>query len=1042
MRWDNEKPYLRYGGGCLGLDKPTNTLLVQTLNPQQLLGQLRINTNQPEISVPDEQWEGKGVPMEYDSSEVCKSSEHSPKQADELVMQLPASWGQVDRSVIIDNTNNEQTAEPTSVGKSMPEGRRTSGRGSMSHRNIARRGRPFVSLTFQGSRIFRDPTDPDGIHDTITPHHGGCKRKFADSPGISEGSDSDESENAPGVQGILGGALRSSKRLATLLSIKEFQAGRLVDEQPEDQAEMESNLKLLASRLAESGSRDSSSLTESSKSPSPISIPAPTPASFLLKPITRSELECRHVLHPRHPPSKSVKKYVPPIPRRSGRLLRKDTKDPEIREGQPPILEMKNWNTEQSDSDYSSVSRTGTQEESFLANPLLSPLLSSPPVVPTQLLPTPSESPPHHLENLEVGDMIVDQAVNQESSWDEELCSSSGPVTLSAASTALVELVFRRLNYLAPSAINPRYSTRPVDELLDQFFETSTLPIRPRFDLYLALRQKSAPELRKILAQLPLSEIAGDSSSESGESVSGATPQEKIFSGKINNENIPHSTVDNWDAIVESALWHQERASPVVQGSNATDTTSNASDGSEDVDQLDSDSMDTSLSSSVDAEEIGDDEILIFDGERYVPVDLASTPPQHTSSSTMPTSTSPFPTQVNSSSVEEPEAPRTIQYYEKKTNRADPWGHREAGAWFIYAHGNDSEPVLQPGLAQVPAPSGHPVWCAQNNAPIIKYYFTTEFQGTLDNHPLKIWDNQMLCFSQGSPDPTDPTRRLMEPFVEGSNLIRRTIVQAEDWEGLPDTLPRREVQDKVWRALKVWRSSSKARTQTYSPLNLSQLTSTHRTNKDNPAYWRDQPFGDPTADSFFTDFYPNPYAHSNDSIAFNPWNPQIIALRQARHFINEGLLHLVQHMFTKEVRDEVDDNGEEDDNYHFFYHHCVFFRYMDSTKPVHMQGFSCDCIHRDSSSLIYPKPVRTPMEPRNPLITPEEDEFFHHASYVFESLGMLDLTNALRRVRTAIPFMPKDAAILFQAGYLTPMTQYDSQGAKYPLLWDTPSLLL
>jgi hypothetical protein len=102
-----------------------------------------------------------------------------------------------------------------------------------------------------------------------------------------------------------------------------------------------------------------------------------------------------------------------------------------------------------------------------------------------------------------------------------------------------------------------------------------------------------------------------------------------------------------------------------------------------------------------------------------------------------------------------------------------------------------------------------------------------------------------------------------------------------------------------------------------------------------------------------------------------------------------------------------------------------------------MQGFSCDCIHKDSSSLIYPNPVQAPIVPCNPLITPEEDEFFHHASYVFESLGMIDLINALHRVHTAVPFMSNDASLLFQAGYLTPMTQYDTQGAKYPLLWDT-----
>ena len=82
------------------------------------------------------------------------------------------------------------------------------------------------------------------------------------------------------------------------------------------------------------------------------------------------------------------------------------------------------------------------------------------------------------------------------------------------------------------------------------------------------------------------------------------------------------------------------------------------------------------------------------------------------------------------------------------------------------------------------------------------------------------------------------------------------------------------------------------------------------------------------------------------------------------------------------------------------------------------------------------------MTPCNPLLTPEEDEFLHHAAYVFESMERFEVANALRRVRAAVPFMSKDAYILFEAGYLTPVTQYDNQGAKYPLLWDTPSLSL
>jgi hypothetical protein len=57
-------------------------------------------------------------------------------------------------------------------------------------------------------------------------------------------------------------------------------------------------------------------------------------------------------------------------------------------------------------------------------------------------------------------------------------------------------------------------------------------------------------------------------------------------------------------------------------------------------------------------------------------------------------------------------------------------------------------------------------------------------------------------------------------------------------------------------------------------------------------------------------------------------------------------------------------------------------------------------------------------------------------------MGKLELTNAIRRVRSAVPFLPNDAFALFEAGYLTPTTQYDGNGAKYPLLWDAPVLCL
>lgn len=82
------------------------------------------------------------------------------------------------------------------------------------------------------------------------------------------------------------------------------------------------------------------------------------------------------------------------------------------------------------------------------------------------------------------------------------------------------------------------------------------------------------------------------------------------------------------------------------------------------------------------------------------------------------------------------------------------------------------------------------------------------------------------------------------------------------------------------------------------------------------------------------------------------------------------------------------------------------------------------------------------MPHRNTLLTSEEDEFLHYVAYVFHGASMFDLANSIRRLREGNPFLPHDAAILLDAGYLTPANQFDGNGAKYPLLWDTPALRL
>jgi hypothetical protein len=86
-----------------------------------------------------------------------------------------------------------------------------------------------------------------------------------------------------------------------------------------------------------------------------------------------------------------------------------------------------------------------------------------------------SESLPPCLEiNQSAGESEGPSSMAElQSSWPRQ-------ATLSAAPTALVEMVYWCLNYLASSAISPEYSARPVDQVLTQFFETSNTLHSPR----------------------------------------------------------------------------------------------------------------------------------------------------------------------------------------------------------------------------------------------------------------------------------------------------------------------------------------------------------------------------------------------------------------------------------------------------------------------------------------------------------------------------------------------------------------------------------
>lgn len=87
----------------------------------------------------------------------------------------------------------------------------------------------------------------------------------------------------------------------------------------------------------------------------------------------------------------------------------------------------------------------------------------------------------------------------------------------------------------------------------------------------------------------------------------------------------------------------------------------------------------------------------------------------------------------------------------------------------------------------------------------------------------------------------------------------------------------------------------------------------------------------------------------------------------------------IEYTLTVKFQEFVDSNQCPSDMRHFFYHHCIFFRLLDSTSPIILQGFSRECIHK------YPETPqdwneRVPNPTRNPLLTPEEDEFLYHAA--------------------------------------------------------------
>ena len=290
------------------------------------------------------------------------------------------------------------------------------------------------------------------------------------------------------------------------------------------------------------------------------------------------------------------------------------------------------------------------------------------------------------------------------------------------------------------------------------------------------------------------------------------------------------------------------------------------------------------------------------------------------------------------------------------------------------------------------------------------------------------------------------------PFIQAYDILSTSRVCPEDWEGTPNNEYRREVRHRVWNAHMMQPGShlSKNPFPAEPPHSLGQLhtffgqqpamfSHNYRTVADNPSTWRDRPIGAGQSSDLVLRFA-CPYVNEYDIVAFNAWNPSIAKLREARAYILEGIKLITTYLLNPWMHQLVD--IYEDDLKHYFYHHCHLFHFINHRKPPFMQGFTFQCIHLDDFTIEYPPPARQAQPTCNPLLSEEEDEFLHHVSRIFENLGKVELTNAIRQVRAVIPFMAEEARILFKAGYLDLLDQFDHQQVKYPVLWVAPELCL
>ncbi|KAF5385194.1 hypothetical protein D9615_001517 [Tricholomella constricta] len=373
--------------------------------------------------------------------------------------------------------------------------------------------------------------------------------------------------------------------------------------------------------------------------------------------------------------------------------------------------------------------------------------------------------------------------------------------------------------------------------------------------------------------------------------------------------------------------------------------------------------------------------------------------------------------------------------YQRITQDRDEYGFVDARSFDTFQAGIDT-PIRAPVSGSTPPP-GHPAWCAKHKTPIVRHHFMFDFEGEVNNHPLLDTDNSL---STPDPESIDPKSDFAIPFLNAANIICTTRVISADWKGFPETPQRQAIRLELWQREQADRLLPLSRPTTYTKYSTydSRYPRDRHTSEDSPATWEDRPHGKPGPNGYFDTHFISPYDHTDDAVAFNLVNPVINSFREARSLIDDGIRATCLDFLAPEFRLYLNTVDDSRGTRHYFRYHCPYFRIFDTTRPYIQQGFATECIHYDYPSPIMVLRAERTEQPRNPLLSDDEDEFLYHAAKVYESRANQEVANAMRRLRDCVPYLPDHVFLLFDYGYLHSIHHFDNNGLPFPLLWDSP----